>query len=235
MRDTNSDTPKHWITSTNRPYQLLAAVWITLGILFIAMVTIDFVSRFFHQIFSSYFYTLHLVFVAMGIFCIINASLLFYDSRTIHKNPFPEESQCQKHPEQQAYDRCAICGKLYCPKDLVRIQQKTWGFSPGMFGFDGVACQKCAQNRVKQFSVISIIFLTIIPLLFFINICLTTTLPIQFTGIFIPIFGAAIIILDCIYFCFLEKLWRLIKTPLTKNPEQMKTTEERLIGKIAES
>jgi hypothetical protein len=235
MRETNSDTPKHWISSTNRPYTLLAAVWITLGLIFIGMVIMDYASRFFHQISLSYFYTIHLLFVAIGIFYIISASLLFYDSRTIHRNSFPEGSKCQIHPDQYAYDWCAICGKLYCPQDLVRIQQKTWGFSPGMFGFDGVACQNCAKHRVKHFSIIFVIlFSTLIPFLVLNYLWLRMMLPIQLIGVNDFIFGAIIIGFLCILFWLLRKLWHLVTTPLTENPVQMKTIEERLTERSAD-
>jgi hypothetical protein len=173
---------------------------------------------------------LPLLFLAgFGVYFIISAVFLFYDSQSIHNDPFPEDSSCKLHSDQPAYDWCAICGTLTCPQELVRIKQKFWGISPGMFGFDGVSCLDCAQRRVKRYFMISaIVFLLAFPLLIFMGISLILGGLVHLTGAFGFIFGIVVFGLVCLIGWLWWKIWQVVTTPLAQQPELMIPIKTRL-------
>ncbi len=231
MRETRSeDTPTVWVLSTNKPYQILAIMWIIIGFLF----TIIGIQNFFlipsylilpYLAFTSFFFV-----IGFGIYFVIGAILLLYDSQSIHNDPFPEDSSCKMHPDQPAYDWCAICGALSCPQELVRIQQKFWGISPGMFGFDGVACQHCAQRRVKRYYMISIIlFIPAFSFLIFLSISLIMAGPVYLTAVLGFIFGIVIFGLVCLTAWLWWKIWQIATTPLAQQPKLMIPIKTRFL------
>lgn len=101
---------------------------------------------------------------------ILTAAFLFRQSR-VQAEVFPKGSQCTIHSEELAYDRCAICGQLFCSKCLVRIKP-TWSRTIGLFRFNGVACKECAHRRVKWWLLfgLSIWLIFLPPLLLFLNL-----------------------------------------------------------------
>lgn len=160
--------------------------------------------------------------VGSGIYCIIGAAFLIYDSQSIHNDPFPEGSLCKFNPDQLAYDSCALCGTLSCPHELVRIQQKFWGISPGMFGFDGVACQYCAQRRVKRFYVINTALLVLVfPLLIFSGLNLIMLGPAYLIGPLAFTHGVVVFGLISLIGWLWLKIWHIVNTPLSQQPERM--------------
>ncbi len=170
--------------------------------------------------------------VGFGIFYIIGAAFLFYDSKSIHKDPFPKGSSCKFDPDQLAYDSCALCGTLTCPKQLVRIQQKFGCISPGMFGFDGVACQYCAQSRVKRFYVIFTALLVLVfPLLIFSGLSLIMLGPAQLIGPLAFTFEVFVFGLVCLIGWLWLKVWHIVTTPLSQQPERMIPITDRLVKK----
>ncbi len=108
--------------------------------------------------------------LAGGLASILTAVFLFRVSR-VHAEAFSKGSPCSIHPEELAYDRCAICGQLFCSKCLVRIKP-TWSRTIGLFYFNGVACKECAHRRVKWWwlSGLSIWLIFLPPLFLFINL-----------------------------------------------------------------
>jgi len=164
-----------------------------------------------------------------GVFFIIGAVFLIYDSQSIHNDPFPEGSSCKLHPDQLAYDWCALCGTLTCPEELVRIQQKFAGISPGMFGFDGVACQDCAQRRVKRFvMVLTALLLVVFPPLILNGIRLILGGPVYLAGALLFTFGAVFFGLFCLFGWLFWKVWCLVTIPLSQQPERMIPITARL-------
>lgn len=101
---------------------------------------------------------------------ILTAVFLFRKSR-IHAEAFPKGSQCSIHSEELAYDRCAMCGQLFCSKCLVRIKPAL-SRTIGLFRFNGVACKTCAYHRVKWFWLFGLLIWLIFlpPLLLFANL-----------------------------------------------------------------
>ena len=173
---------------------------------------------------ALFFAVLAIYFVAGGVF-------LYHDSRTIHKDPFPDGSTCREHPSQPVYDCCAICGALKCTQDLVRIRQ-SWGFSPGMFGFDGVACQHCARRRVKRtLASIVALSLVILPLLAVIFAATSAFLPANLAAVLLITVGAIVLALLPFVAWSWRKMWRVVTTPLSTQPLLTTPTAQRLAEK----
>jgi len=228
MRESQDDNALNlWVSSTNKPYHILAIFWIVLGCLFIVLGIQSFFTFHYVPIFPLLDLMYLLFTTGCGVFFIIGAVFLFYDSQSIHNDPFPEASSCEHHPDQLAYDWCAICGTLACPQELARIQQKVWGISPSMFGFDGVACQDCAQRRVKRFAIVSITLLFLaLPLLIFAGIRLIMLGPVPIALGFT--LGAVYLGLVCLIGWLMWKVWQIVTTPLAQQPELMITIKTRL-------
>ncbi|MDO8125259.1 MAG: hypothetical protein Q6364_12890 [Candidatus Hermodarchaeota archaeon] len=231
MRETQSaDTLKLWILSINKPHHILAIIWVVFGCLFIVIGIQPF---FFFPSFPIFLHLdlLPLLFVAgVGVFFILSAGFLVYDSQSIHNDPFPEGSSCKLHPDKPAYDWCALCGTLTCPEELVRIQQKFWGTSPGMFGFDGVACQDCAQRRVKRFFMIFIpLLLLVFPLLIISGVNLIILGPVHLVGVLVFTFSVVVFGLVCLFGWLFWKVWRIVTTPLSQQPERTIPITARLV------
>lgn len=237
MHIVRESQPNHahgqWILSTNRPYRFLGSLWLLVAVL----LTVD--GILFYGVylwFPASFFGLTpgaLVFLlpGWGIYYFAGGAFLHHDSRTIHKDPFPEGSPCNSHPNQMAYDWCAICGALKCAPDLVRIRQSR-RLSPGMFGFDGVACQRCAQRRVKRFLAIATgLQLASLPLVVGIAAAAMMFLPSQLAAIFLVIVGAIYFTLLPLAFWYWRKGWRTVTTPLSEQPLLMTPTAERLVEK----
>ncbi len=162
-----------------------------------------------------------------GVFIIISAVFLIYESQSIHNDPFPEASSCERHPDQLAYDWCAICGAVACPQELVRIQHKVWGISPGMFGFDGVACQDCARRRAKRFTIFLItLLLLVFPFLIPINIRLIMLGPVSIAiGVTLEVVYLGLV---CLVGWFFWKVWQIVTTPIAQQPELIIPVKSRL-------
>ena len=223
MRETQSDdTLKLLVLSTNKPYRILAIMWIMFGFLFI-IIGIQFFSLIPSFLIFPYLAFASILFIiGAGIYFVIGAILLLYDSQSIHNDPFPEDSSCKMHSDQPAYDWCAICGTLTCPQELIRIQQKFWGISPGMFGFDGVACQDCAQRRVKRSSMISIILLVpAFSLFILLSISLIMAGPIYLAVGVGFTFGTIVFGVVCLTIWLWRKVWQIVTTPLSQQPKLM--------------
>ncbi|MFX1565855.1 MAG: hypothetical protein ACFFCH_07690 [Promethearchaeota archaeon] len=228
MRETQSANALNlWVSSTNKPYRVLVIFWIVMGCLFIVL-GIQSVFTFHYVPIFPLLDLMYLLFTTgFGIFFIIGAVFLVYDSKSIHNDPFPEASSCEHYPDQLAYDWCAICGTLACPQELVRIQQKVWGISPGMFGYDGVACQNCAQRRVKRFvmfftSLLVLGFLLLIPIS--IRLIMLGPVPIAL-GFTLEVIYLGLV---CLVGWLLWKLWQIVTTPLAQQPELMIPLKTRL-------
>lgn len=230
MRETKGDdTLSLWVLSTNKPYHILAIFWVVMGCLFI----VQGIQSFFTFHYVPIFPLLDLMYLLFtngsGVLFIIGAVFLVYDSQSIHNSPFPEASSCERHPDQLAYDWCAICGTLTCPQELARIQQKVWGISPGMFGFDGVACQECAQRRVKRFVTVFITLLFLaLPLLILTGIRLIIGGPDHLARILGFTFGVIYLGLFCLIGWLWWKIWCIVTTPLAQQPKQMIPITARL-------
>lgn len=230
MRETRSNgTPTLWVLSTNKPYQILAIMWIILGFLFIIIGIQFFFLIPSFLIFPYLAFTSSLFIIGAGIYFVIGAILLLYDSQSIHNDPFPEDSSCKMHSDQPAYDWCAICGTLACPQELVRIQQKFWGISPGMFGFDGVACHDCAQRRVKRYFMVSIILLVpAFSLFIFLGISLIMGGPVYLAAGLGLTFGIIAFGVVCLTAWLWWKVWQIVTTPLFQQPKLMIPIKSRL-------
>ncbi len=228
MRETLNDKEQRLLVlSTNKPYRILAIFWSVMGCVVIALGIQSFFTFHYVPIFPLLDLMYLLFTTACGVFFIISAVFLIYDSQSIHNDPFPEASSCERHPDQLAYDWCAICGTLACPQELVCIQHKVWGISPGMFGFYGVACQNCAQRRVKRFVMffISLLFLGFLLLIpSSIRFIMLGPVPLAL-GFML---GAVYVGLVCLVGCFLWKLWQIVTTPLAQQPQLMSPIKSRL-------
>ncbi len=230
MRETRSDEAQRlWVFSTNKPYQILAITWIILGCLFTIMGIQYFLLIPTFLLFPYLDFTVSLFIIGFGMFFVIVAIFLFYDSQSIHNDPFPEDSPCKMHSDQPAYDWCAICGALSCPQELVRIKQSIWGISLGMFGFDGVACQNCAQRRVKRYYMITIVlFLPALSFFSLLGIILIMAGPIYLAAVLGFIFGIVVFGLVCLIAYLWWKIWQIATTPLAQQPELMIPIKSRL-------
>jgi hypothetical protein len=230
MRETRSDgTPTLWVLSTNKPYRILAIMWIIMGFVYVIIGIQYFFLIPSFLLFPYLTFTSSLIIIGFGLYFVIGAILQLYDSQSIHNDPFPEDSSCKMHSDQPAYDWCAICGVLSCPQELVRIQQKFWGISLSMFGFDGVACQDCAQRRVKRYYMISIIL--ILPtflLLIFLSVSLIMAGPVYLAAILGFIFGIFVFGLVCLTAWLWWKVWQIVTTPLAQQPKLMIPIKTRL-------
>lgn len=152
--------PLRWVVSTNKPDRNVALVYVFGGVL-------NIVQWLYWPTLPTEFVLL--VFLGIGLASFLTAAYFFRESR-VHAEAFPKGSQCSLHSEELAYDRCALCGHLFCEKCLVRIKP-TWYRTIGFFRFNGVACKACAYRRVKWCWLFGLsfwlIFLT--PLLLFLN------------------------------------------------------------------
>lgn len=233
LRETlNDDTEKFWVLSTNTPHHIPMISWGILGCLLIFTGLHNyFIGPNFPVFLYSALTTVHLT-VGIGGFFIIYAIFLFYDSKSIHNTPFPKTSTCMNHPHEPAYDWCALCGILACPQDLVRIKQKFAGISPGMFGFDGVACQNCAQRRVKRFFLVFVSLLFLIFSLMLVNVVNLIMLgPFSLTGICLLSFIGTIIGLGSLFGWLYWKIWLMVNTPLSEHDELIISITSRLAEK----
>lgn len=230
MRETlGGDTQKLWVSSTNKPYQILAIMWIILGSIF-TIVGIQYFLLIPSFLLLQYLaFTSSLFIIGFGIFFVIVAIFLLYDPQSIHNDPFPEDSPCKMHSDQPAYDWCDICGAISCPQELVRIKQSIWGISLGMFGFDGVACQNCAQRRVKRYYMITIVlFLPALSFFCLLSISLILAGPIYFAAVLGFILGIVVFGLVCLIAWLWWKLWQIATTPLAQQPQLMIPIKSRL-------
>jgi hypothetical protein len=101
-----------------------------------------------------------------------------------------------------------------------------------MFGFDGVACQRCAQRRAKRFLAISAgLELAILPLVLAVLITTSTILPPQLGLLLLIIFGAIIFTLLPLGIWAWGRGWRVVTTPLAVQPSLMTLTAQRLAEK----
>jgi hypothetical protein len=110
------------------------------------------------------------VFLGSGLASFLTAASLLREGR-VHAKAFRKGSQCSRHSEELAYDRCAICGRLFCEKCLVRVKPG-WSSMIGFFRFNGVACKVCSHRRVKWSWLfgLSIWLVFLPPLLLFLNL-----------------------------------------------------------------
>ncbi len=166
--------------------------------------------------------------IAFGVYFLFLTGVVYHDSRSIYRDPFPEGSVCSCQSDRLAYDRCAICGCLACPDELIRVQQ-SFTSSFGIFGFDGVSCQECAQRRVKRYAIVSLaVFVVIFPLAL---IPLWSVLQIILLNLAI-IVGFVLVIIFIIIALFgvrnWQRLFRKVRTPLSQQPELMISIKERL-------
>jgi len=221
-----------WVLSTNKPYQTM----ILLGVLLVILAFINGLLRwFFGWIFPPFYLLIYTwmswFWITLGVYFLFLTGFVYHDSRSIYRHPFPEGSVCSCQSEQQAYDWCAICGCLACPDELIRIQQSFT--SPfGMFGFDGVACQECAQRRVRRYAIVSqTVFVVIFPL---VVIPLWGVLQIILLSLAM-IVGIVLVIIFSIIALFgvrnWQRLFRKVRTPLSQQPELMISIKERLAEK----
>jgi hypothetical protein len=221
-----------WVLSANKPYHTM----ITLGILLVILAFINGLLRWvFGWIFPPFFVLIYTwmswFWIALGVYFLFLTGFVYYDSRSIYRDPFPEGSVCSCQSERQAYDWCAICGRLACPDELTRIQQ-SFTSSFGMFGFDGVACQECAQRRVKRYAIVSIaVIVVFFPLVL---IPLWTVLQI-FPWNLAMIVGIVLVIIFSITAPLgvrnWQRLFQKVRTPLAQHPELMIPIKERLAEK----
>lgn len=161
--------PSRWVVSTNKPDHNVALVYVFGGVLSIVQGLYWLLPNPWTS-FTPPTEFVHAVFLGAGLAGVLTAAFLFRENR-VHAEAFPKGSQCSLHSEELAYDRCAICGQLFCEKCLVRIKP-TWYRTIGFFRFNGVACKMCAYHRVKWCWLFGlsfwVIFLT--PLLLFLNL-----------------------------------------------------------------
>jgi hypothetical protein len=161
--------PLRWVVSTNKPDHNVALVYVFGGVLSIVQWLYLLQPNSWASFTPPTEFVLA-VFLGTGLASFLTAAFLFRESR-VHAEAFPKGSQCSLHSEELAYDRCAICGQLFCEKCLVRIKPK-WYRTIGFFRFNGVACKACAYRQVKWCLLFGLsfwlIFLT--PLLLFLNL-----------------------------------------------------------------
>jgi len=138
--------PLRWVVSTNKPDRNVALVYVFGGVLSIVQGLYWLRPNPWTSFTPPTEFVLA-VFLGAGLASFLTAAFLFRESQ-IHAEAFPKGSQCSLHSEELAYDRCAICGHLFCEKCLVRIKP-TWYRTIGFFRFNGVACKACAYRRVK--------------------------------------------------------------------------------------
>lgn len=166
--------------------------------------------------------------IALGVYILFLTGIVYHDSRSIYRDPFPEGSVCSCQSERLAYDWCAICGRLACPDELIRVQQSLTS-SFGVFGFDGVACQECAQRRVRRYAMVSIaVSVVIFPLAVIPLWSILQIIPQSFA----IIVGIVLVTIFSIIALFGERNWqrlfRKVRTPLSQQPELMISIKERL-------
>jgi hypothetical protein len=234
MRESHRDSVHgRWVLSTNRPYRLVGSLWLLNGTIFTVDATLLFGLYFgFPASFLPWIWEiLALLLTVEAIYAFAGGGFLRHDSRTIHKDPFPEGSTCSEHPSQLAYDWCAICGALKCTQDLVRIRQSL-RFSPGMFGFDGVACQRCAQRRVKRLrAVVAGLQFVTLPLVAAIVALMSLFLPAPLSVVLLIILAAIILTLLPLGVWAWRRGWRTVTTPLSTQPLLVTPTAQRLAEK----
>jgi hypothetical protein len=226
------DVPDRWVLSTNRPYRLLGSLWLSNGVLF----TVDAILLYSLYVWvpSSVLGPTPGVLVTLAVataYTFAGGVFLRRDSQTFHRDPFPEGSPCASQPDRMAYDRCAICGTLKCAQELVRIRQ-SFRSSAGMFGFDGVACQRCARRRLKGLLAISTgLLCAIIPLLLMSVASMFMFFPPQLAAFFAIILAVVLLTLVPLGFWSWRRAWRKGITPLSDQPHLMTPTAARLVEK----
>ena len=153
-----------WILSTNTPDYKVASFYALSSIFLFAQ------GLYYWFLPHSWASIASAIALAGAVGSILAAVFLFRESR-VHAEAFPKGSQCSIHSEELAYDRCAMCGQLFCSKCLVRIKS-AWTRTVFFFRFNGVACKSCAGHRVKWLLLFGISFWLIFlpPLLLFINL-----------------------------------------------------------------
>lgn len=225
-----------WVLSTNKPSQTM----ITLGVLIVILAFFSgllnwvmswlfgwMLPIFFELIYSwiSWFW------IAFGIYYLFQTVFLYHESRTIHYDPFPDGSVCSFQPDRLAYDRCALCGCLACPDELIRIQQSLT--SPfGMFGFDGVACQECAQRRAKRTPIVSLVVSAILfPLALIPLVSIMQIIPSNLGTIVVTVLVIILSIIVVFGVWNWQRFFRKVSTSLSEQPERMISIKERLAEK----
>jgi hypothetical protein len=222
----------HWMLSTNRPYRFLGSLWLLNGILFSTNAILYYAV--YLSLPFSFLGSMLGVPVALAVsaaYSFAGGVFLRHDSQTIHRDPFPEGSPCNSHSSQMAYDWCAICGALKCAQELVRIRQSLKS-SSGMFGFDGVACQRCAQRRVRGLLAISTVLLcAVLPLIVVSAVGMFMLLPSPLAVLFVVILAVVLLPLVTLEFWLWRRGWRMVTTPLSELPRLMTPTAARLVEK----
>ncbi len=225
-----------WVLSTNKPYQTM----ITLGVVLVILALINgllrlvlswFLGWIIPPFFELIYYWISVFWIVLGVYFLFFTGFLYHESRRIHRDPFPEESICSSQSERLAYDWCAICGRLACPDELIRIQQSLTS-SYGMFSFDGVACHDCAQRRVKRYAILSpALFAIFFPLALIPLVSLLQMMPPSFS---IIVWTVLVVILSIIAIFGVwnwRRLFRKVITPLSQQPDLMISIKERLAEK----
>jgi hypothetical protein len=153
-----------WILSTNTPDYKLALFYALTSILIFAQ------WCYYSSLPQPWAAIASAIAMAGALGSILTAVFLFRKSQ-VHTEAFPKGSKCSIHSEELAYDRCAMCGQLFCSKCLVRIKS-AWSKTIWFFRFDGVACKACAEHRVKWLWLFGLLIWLIFlpPLLLFANL-----------------------------------------------------------------
>ncbi len=159
-----NDNSLRWIVSTNTPDYKVAMFYALTSILIFAQ------GLYYWSLPQPWTSIASAIALAGALGSILTAMFLYHESR-VHAEAFPKGSQCSIHSEEMAYDRCAICGQLFCSRCLVRIKP-AWIRTIGLFRFNGVACKACAHHRLKWWWLfgLSIWLIFLPPLFLFINL-----------------------------------------------------------------
>ncbi len=221
-----------WVLSTNKPYQTTITLGVVLVILSFINGLLGWVMGWvFLLTFDLIYYWISVFWIVLGVYFLFLTLFLYRESKTIHRDPFPEGSICSCQFERVVYDWCAICGCLACSDELIRIQQSLTS-SYGMFGFDGVACQDCAQRRVKRYAILSIaLFPIFFPLALIPLVSSLQVMPPSLTIIIVIVLVSIISIIATFGVWNWQRLLRKVITPLSQQPELMIPTKERLAEK----
>lgn len=233
MRENQQDIAHdRWVLSTNRPYRLLGSLWLLNGVLITVNAILAYIV--YISLPLSFLGPTPAILVVLAItiaYTFAGGVFLRHDSQTAHSDPFPEGSPCATQPNRMAYDRCAICGALKCAQELVRIRQ-SFKYSAGMFGFDGVACQRCARRRLKGLLAISIgLLCAVVPLLLVSVASMFMVFPLQLAVLFAIILAVILLTLLPLGFWAWRRAWRMGTTPLSEQPHLMTPTTARLVEK----
>ncbi|MDO8124072.1 MAG: hypothetical protein Q6364_06800 [Candidatus Hermodarchaeota archaeon] len=216
-----------WIVSTNTPDYKVAMFYALTSILILAQ------GLYYWLLPHPWASIASAIALAGTLGAILTAVFLFRESR-VHAEAFPKGSQCSIHSEELAYDRCAICGQLFCTKCLVRIKP-AWSRTIGLFRFNGVACKACAYHRVKWWWLfgLSIWLFFLPPLVLFINLNPMLFYPqIDPAEVIFLVRGAT---LTCIIIAIMMTLswWLQGKTTvmpsLSQQPQEMVDIDTRIV------